>query len=82
MIQLDIKVLTSYRAAILSYISQMTKWKMDNAFDTDRRDQNYHYLAMVDHAIGRKGLVELDWYLTRGNFDGMTLSAAHGTEIF
>ena len=81
MIQLDVEVLKSYRNAILSYIEQIDKWEK-SAFNRERLGQNYHYLAIADHVIGREGLVEYDWYLTKGNFDGMTLSAAHGTEIF
>jgi hypothetical protein len=29
----------------------------------------------------KEGLVDLDWFLTQGNFDGMTLSACNGAKI-
>tara|TARA_B110000908_G_scaffold3566_1_gene4683 strand:+ start:1281 stop:1553 length:273 start_codon:yes stop_codon:yes gene_type:complete len=80
MIQLNIAVIEKYRDAIQNYIDQL-----DTHPVTRRRDrslmENYKYLSVASFILSKDGLVEHEWYLKKGNFDGMTLSAAHGTVI-
>ena len=43
--------------------------------------EHRHHVVIAKEVIMKEGLVDLDWFLTQGNFDGMTLSACNGAKI-
>ena len=79
-IQLDVEVIEKYLGCIENYIEQLLTHPK-----TRRRDsgltEHRHHLVIAKEVITKEGLVDLDWFLTQGNFDGMTLSACNGAKM-
>ena len=79
-IQLNVEVMEKYLGCIEDYIEQLLTHPKTRRRD-DGLKEHRHHVVIAKEVIMKEGLVDLDWFLTQGNFDGMTLSACNGAKI-